>query len=176
MPVYGYVCKLCKIIAEELYFDPDDAPQTAKCLCGGMMQRSNIHRFRHVGPVFHDLMQVEKQLLGAKGLKEGKRLRGKRDIENWERANGLVRTTARQQRVNDEYANEMVYEQGKIVNSEGKDGWFEHVNRGDIKRITGWSESQYVRWRNLNNAEESRIGTDGSGLGKDDPGGTDSAA
>lgn len=176
MPVYGYACQNCRMVAEELYFDPDAAPDTAICLCGGLMKRRNINRFRHVGPVFHDLMQIEHQLLGSQGLKAGKRIRGKRDIENWERENGLVRTTSQQQRINDEYAHEMVYQQGEIVQQEGKDGWFEHVNKSDIKNITGWSDSQYVRWRNLNNAEESRIGSDGSGSGKHDPGGTDSPA
>lgn len=157
MPVHTYFCSTCQSCADEIFLGSETVPQTLTCLCGATMERGRVYRFRHVGPVFHDLMQIEENLLGKTKMAQGQRIRSKRDVEKWEKDNNLVRCTAQQARVNMEYSEEMAYEQGKIISTEGRDGWFEHCNKSDIKNITGWDDNQYVRWRNMNNAEERRI-------------------
>lgn len=157
MPTYTYTCPECRCAKDEFFVNYKDSLDTMVCFCGGTMGKDTVYTFKLVGPVFHDLMQIEETLLGKQALKAGKRLRGKRDIERWERENGLVRCTAKEEREGHEYYCDTRSEQSEILARAGQDGWFEHVNRGDIKDITGWSESQYLRWRNMNNAEQTRI-------------------
>ena len=157
MPTYTYICSDCRVSMDEMFRSYEESPENMTCFCGSEMSRGSIYQFRLVGPIFHDLMQIEKQLLGNKGLQSGKRIRGKKDVEKWEREHKLVRCTAKEERMGREYYADTRSQQEDIVSREGKDAWYEHCDRGDIKDITGWTEPQYQRWRSMNNAEQTRI-------------------
>lgn len=157
MPTYTYICTQCRVSMDELFKSYEDSPDTITCFCEGTMSRGSVYDFKLVGPIFHDLMQIEKQLLGNKGLQAGKRIRGKKDIEKWERENGLVRCTAKEERMGREYYSDTEAQQRDIVSKQGRQGWYEHCDRSDIKDITGWSEGQYHRWKDMNNAEQKRV-------------------
>lgn len=157
MPTYTYVCHVCRVSMDEFFTTYDSSPDSVRCFCGADMNRGSVYQFKLVGPVFHDLMEIEKTVLGNKGLQSGKRIRGKKDLEKWERDNKLVRCSAKEAREGHEYYSDMSSDQADIRSREGNDGWFEHCNRNDIKDITGWSESQYQRWRSMSNAEQKRV-------------------
>lgn len=156
MPLYDYVCKQCNAHTEELVYDLP-AQKSLPCDCGHHMIKVSVNRFRHVGPVFEDLMAAEERLLGAKGLKAGKRLRGKKDIEKWERDNKLVACTAQEARISREYALEEAHEQETIVRTQGVEAYHQKKDKDSIKNVTGWNETQYTRWKGATDVEEKRI-------------------
>jgi len=156
MPLYDYVCHECDAHSEELVYDLP-AKKTMPCDCGHNMRKVSVHRFRHIGPVFEDLMAAEERLLGVKGLKAGKRLRGKKDIERWERENGLTACTQQEARISREYALEEAHEQDTIVRSQGADAYHKKKDKDSIKDVTGWTESQYTRWKGATDVEEKRL-------------------
>ncbi len=156
MPLYDYVCDECDAHSEELVYDLP-AAKTMPCSCGHYMRKLAVHKFRHIGPVFEDLMAAEERLLGNQGLKAGKRLRGKKDIERWERDNGLTVCTAQEARISREKAAEDAFEQDRIVRSQGADAYHKKKDKDAIKEVTGWNETQYTRWKGATDAEEQRL-------------------
>lgn len=149
MPIYKYQCTSCDFI-DEYIVDVDDQNNVQICdQCGGLANYYPFFKFRHVGPVFADLMEIEDRLLSPKQRKAGMRIKDHRDVSKWESQNKLTRCTAQEIKESRERSLEMVHMQQETERTEGKNGWAEKVDKMDIQETTGWSDTQYTRWKTM---------------------------
>ena len=149
MPLYKYKCTSCDYI-DEYIVDVDDQNSVQICEeCGGLANYYPFFKFRHVGPVFADLMDIEDRLLSTKQRQAGMRIRDHRDVEKWERDNKLTVCTEQEIKENREYSMDLVSQQKKVMSEGGMSAWADEVDRMDIQSSTGWSDTQYDRWKTL---------------------------
>lgn len=149
MPLYKYKCTSCDYI-DEYIVDVDDQNSVQICEeCGGLANYYPFFKFRHVGPVFADLMDIEDRLLSTKQRQAGMRIRDHRDVEKWERDNKLTVCTEQEIKENREYSMDLVSQQKKVMSEGGMSAWADEVDRMDIQSTTGWSDTQYDRWKTL---------------------------
>ena len=149
MPLYKYKCTSCDYI-DEYIVDVDDQNSVQICEeCGGLANYYPFFKFRHVGPVFADLMDIEDRLLSTKQRQAGMRIRDHRDVEKWERDNKLTVCTEQEIKENREYSMDLVSQQKKVMSEGGMSAWADEVDRMDIQSTTGWSDTQYDRWKSL---------------------------
>ena len=149
MPLYKYKCTSCEYI-DEYIVDVDDQNSVQICEeCGGLANYYPFFKFRHVGPVFADLMDIEDRLLSTKQRQAGMRIRDHRDVEKWERDNKLTVCTEQEIKENREYSMDLVSQQKKVMSEGGMSAWADEVDRMDIQSTTGWSDTQYDRWKTL---------------------------
>ena len=149
MPIYKYQCTSCDFI-DEYIVDVDDQNNVQICdQCGGLANYYPFFKFRHVGPVFADLMEIEDRLLSPKQRKAGMRIKDHRDVAKWESQNKLTRCTAQEVKESRERSLDLVQMQQETEKAEGKQGWAEKVDKMDIQETTGWSDTQYSRWKTM---------------------------
>ena len=161
MPLYHYACTSCNQVTEHLVeVDEQEKPQI--CGCGGLSNYlPQLLRFRHVGPVFHDLMQIEDKLLTNKQKQSGMRLRDSRDVAKWERDNKMTVCSEQEIKESREHSLDMAAMQNKTVAEGGNDAWAEKVDRMDITSSTGWSDGQYDRWKTMTDTKQKEVIKDG---------------
>tara|TARA_R110002020_G_scaffold95554_3_gene229182 strand:+ start:9121 stop:9615 length:495 start_codon:yes stop_codon:yes gene_type:complete len=161
MPLYYYACTSCDLVTEHLV-DVDDQQKPQICGCGGLSNYlPQLLRFRHVGPVFADMMEIEDKLLTSKQKRQGMRLRDGRDVKKWERDNKLTVCTEQEVREGREYSMDMASKQKKALAEGGNDAWADEVDRMDITSTTGWSDSQYQRWKTMTDTKQKEVIEDG---------------
>ena len=161
MPLYKYKCTSCDYI-DEFIVDVEDQNNIQICEeCGGIANFFPYFKFRHVGPVFSDLMEIEDRLLSTKQKAAGMRIKDRRDVERWERDNKLTVCTEQEVKQNLEYSQDMAAMQQKTIAESGHNGWAEKVDRMDIQEKTGWSDGQYDRWKEMTDkAQKEAIDAD----------------
>jgi len=161
MPLYYYACASCELVTEHLV-DVEEQEKPQICGCGGLSNYlPQLLRFRHVGPVFSDLMEVEDRLLTNKQKKAGMRIRDGRDVAKWERDNKLTACTEQEIKEGREHSLDMASMQKETVADGGNDAWAAKVDRMDIQSSTGWSDTQYDRWKTMTNTKQKEVMEDG---------------
>ena len=149
MPIYKYKCTSCDYI-DEYIVDVEDQRSVQICEeCGGLANYFPFFKFRHVGPVFSDLMEMESSMLTNKQKAAGMRIRDHRDVQKWERDNKLTACTEQEIREGREHSLDMAAMQKSTSREGGCDAWAEKVDRMDIQGTTGWSDGQYDRWKDM---------------------------
>jgi hypothetical protein len=157
MPLYLYACTSCDLVTEHLV-DVEEQEKPQICGCGGLSNYlPQLLRFRHVGPVFSDLMEIEDRLLTNKQKKAGMRIRDGRDVKKWERDNKLTACTEQEIRENREYSLDMASKQKQTLSDGGNDAWAAEVDRMDITSATGWSDDQYYRWKTMTETKQKEV-------------------
>jgi hypothetical protein len=56
-----------------------------------------------------------------------------------------------------EYATDETVDQEKTIAQDGRNAWFDRVDREDIQEVTGWNTQQYNRWKEATDEYESTI-------------------
>lgn len=162
MPIYHYQCASCDFV-DEYIVDVEDQFSTQVCdLCGGFANYLPYFKFRHIGPVFSDLMDMEDNMLSRKQKQSGMRFRDHRDVERWEKENKVTRCNAQEMKESREYHQDLLSMQRQIVSTQGNDAWADEVDRMDITSATGWSDGQYNRWKTMTDKaqKDAQNGTD----------------
>ena len=152
MPVVKYQCPNGHLHKSIVVFT-DSARPTHKCHCGEIGTRQ-MSGFGVGGQIFFDLMRAEDQLLG-KNRKQS--FRDSSDVKAWEKENGVVQCTAQEMREYQEYATDEAVDQHNTIEREGRDAWFDRVDKEDIQQVTGWDSQQYTRWKEATDEYESTI-------------------
>ena len=107
MPCYYYKCTTCEYI-DEFIVDVEKREEVQICeQCSGLANHFPYFKFRHIGPVFSDAMEIEEQLL------------------------------SRKQR------------------AQGRQHYYDEVDKMDIQSQTGWSDTQYDRWKTMTDKAQS---------------------
>lgn len=152
MPVVKYQCPnghQHKVI----YVFANTAKPTTTCHCGATSTR-HMSGFGIGGQVFFDLMRAEDQLLGKNREQS---FRDASDVKAWEKDNGVVPCTAQEMREYKEYATDQAVDQHNTIEREGREAWFDRVDKEDIQEVTGWDTQQYTRWKEATDEYESAI-------------------
>lgn len=152
MPVVKYQCPNGHLHKSIVVFT-DSARPTHKCHCGEIGTRQ-MSGFGVGGQIFFDLMRAEDQLLG-KNRKQS--FKDSSDVKAWEKENGVVQCTAQEMREYKEYATDEAVDQHNTIEREGRDAWFDRVDKEDIQQVTGWDSQQYTRWKEATDEYESAI-------------------
>jgi putative FmdB family regulatory protein len=160
MPLYKYKCDACDFI-DEYIVDVEDQNSVQICEeCGGLANYYPFFRFRHIGPVFADLMEIEDRLLTRKQKQAGMRIRDHRDVRKWEKDNKVTACTEQEIKEGREYHEDMAAMQQKVISTGGHDAWADEVDRMDIQEKTGWSDGQYDRWKTMTDTAQKDVGND----------------
>ena len=149
MPCYYYKCTTCEFI-DEYIVDVEEREQVQICdQCGGLANHYPYFKFRHIGPVFADAMEIEENLLSPKQRAAGMRIRDHRDLKKWERDNKLVRCSDREVDLGQQYSEDLVSMQRRCIKEGGRQHYYDEVDKMDIQETTGWSDGQYSRWKTM---------------------------
>jgi hypothetical protein len=152
MPVVKYQCSKGHV-HKAIVSSTQLAESTRACHCGEDASRQ-VSGFGLGGQIFFDLMRAEDNLLG-KNRKES--FRDAKCIKAWEKDKGLVQCTAQEMRDYKEYATDKTVDQEKTIAQDGRNAWFDRVDREDIQEVTGWNTQQYNRWKEPTDEYESAI-------------------
>ena len=129
------------------------------CSCGGVRDRVQIYKVVTIGPVWDKLEEYNSNLLSSKERAAGKELKSKKDIDQWERDRGLVRMAPSSSEAR-MYAEKTEHEAKtieKIHKSDGKTAVVDYFDKTSVLEGTSWDSAQYNRWKEANDAAESRI-------------------
>ncbi len=149
MPLVKYKCEQGHVYRRILLAD---LPSIDVCKCGSQSKRV-MSNFGLGGQIFFDLMQAESTLLGS-GSSE--RFNDSNDVRAWEKNNGVVQCTAKEQREYREYTTDQAVDQHKTIVNEGREAWFDRGDKEEIQQSNGWNDSQYNRWKEVSDEYESR--------------------
>ena len=167
MPIFEYECSSCKGKNEEIFFPRDDIPDEMNCPCGDTRSRVRVYKISVVGPVWDKLEDYNSTLLSSKERASGKELKSKKDIDRWERERGLVRMDPASSEAR-MYAEETEAEADtikKLHKTDGRSGVVDYLDKTSILSGTSWDGAQYNRWKEANDAAESRIESGDANLG-----------
>ena len=154
MPIFDYVCSGCNASKEQIYLGSESIPDTVDCVCGGVSTRSNIHSFRHVGPVWSDLEDYSKAIYGTSGMMRGKEVKTYKDIKKFEDEHCFVRTDTRSAKYRssvDDMKQESL-ELNLVAKQGGREAAADHIYKQEMKDATGWTNTQYNRWKEISDA------------------------
>ena len=155
MPCYYYKCTTCEYI-DEFIVDVEKREKVQICeKCGGLANHFPYFKFRHIGPVFSDAMEIEEKILSRKQRAQGMRIRDHRDLKKWEQDNKLVRCTDKEVEQGEEYSQDLISMQNKCIKEGGRQHYYDEVDRMDIQSETGWSDTQYNRWKTMTDKAQS---------------------
>jgi hypothetical protein len=169
MPIFEFKCSSCQLKTEELFFPRDTVPDSIDCSCGDMRDRIQVYSLGIIGPVWDKLEEYNNTLLSPQERASGKELRTNKDIKNWEKERGLVRMdpSSSEARI---YAEQNEEESQTIKNlhkTDGRSGVVDYLDKTSILEGTSWDSSQYNRWKEANDAAESRIDAGVANVGDD---------
>jgi hypothetical protein len=148
MPIINYTCSSGHRVRRIMY---QDIPDKVPCHCGLDAHRK-ISTFVLGSEVFFDLAQSEDMILG-KNRKTS--FRDAKDKKAWEKEQGVVPCSAKEMRESREYATDQIVDQEKIIATGGVEAWYDHGDKQEIIEKTGWTDSQYNRWKEVNDEYES---------------------
>jgi len=149
MPCYYYKCTTCEII-DEFIVDVEKRSEVQICDgCGGLANHFPYLKFRHIGPVFSDAMEIEEQILSKKQRGDGMRIRDHRDLKKWEQDNKLVRCTDKEVTAGEEHSQDLISMQSRCIKEGGRQHYYDEVDKMDIQESTGWGDTQYNRWKTM---------------------------
>ena len=158
MPLHDYICASCNGISEYIVdFEERENVQTCDYCNGIASFDSRVKRFRHIGPVFADLMDIEDRLLSTKQKAAGMRIRDHRDVTKWERDNKVVACSEEEQKFAQEENRELAAQQKKTVSEGGMTAWADEVDKTDIQSSTGWSDTKYDRWKTMTDTAQKDL-------------------
>lgn len=151
MPLFDYTCGTCGFEEEELV---DDAAVVLPCACKGSRRARTVARLHVVGPVFSGMEDFEKATLGVQQMKAGVRFRGAKDIEKWEHERGLERASAAEIARMHEFNHDESNTMKRVEREGGTQAVQDYALRTEVQERTGWSDSQYTRWKEHTDAAE----------------------
>lgn len=176
MPVFDYECSKCNARFEEVFLCGETIEDVMPCLsCDSPCERVLIYAFHCNGLEDHQLESMEKALFTTKQRAAGHKLRQSDSSELRKRGEELrFKTHSDLRRFEDsrgwrrldpkasEYKNRMDElmdddsDIKRIQTTDGADAAADFINKSDIREKTGWSSSQYDRWRNLTDKVSSQ--------------------
>lgn len=173
MPLYEFRCPFGHL-TEDIY--PLECPHEIRCpVCMEVAER--VHRVYPVvtvGPIFSGMERFEEALL-TPAERRGRtvvasdgtvvrvippiRFKSVRDIEAYEREHGLSRLEPESSRARELHEAETADAEGlaKAKAEGGEDGRWDYLRESTIKDETGWDDSTYTRWRDINDAIETEV-------------------
>tara|TARA_R110002124_G_scaffold240557_1_gene405826 strand:+ start:66 stop:563 length:498 start_codon:yes stop_codon:yes gene_type:complete len=165
MPCYYYKCTTCEYI-DEYIVDVEKRSEVQICdECGGLANHYPYFKFRHIGPVFSDAMDLEEQILSRKEREQGVRIRDHRDLKKWERDNKLVRCSDKEVAQGEEYSEDIMSMQKRCITKGGRQHYYDEIDKMDIQETTGWSDGQYSRWKTMTDKAQSEAQSGDTELG-----------
>lgn len=159
MPIHRYKCESCSGILEELFLGSEPILEKLDCDCGGVAERSQINRFRHVGPVFEDLEAYTGAFYSQKQQANGASIRSYKDVKRFENENNLARVNPDSQawKHQAESAKQEEYEMACIKNKSGRSGVADYIYKKEMQDCTGWSDLKYSRWKTNHDATQTAV-------------------
>jgi putative FmdB family regulatory protein len=156
MPIYDYVCATCDSRREHLFLAGEPAPDTKDCEDCGLDEahRSDVNRFRIVGPVFADMERYNSALLTPQQRRSGMEFKSGKEIERYEASNGLRRldphsTEARTIRAENMDEDRMYRDRSA---RDGEQAALDHMDKNDVQAATGWTDARYAKQKELSDA------------------------
>tara|TARA_R100000458_G_C8256547_1_gene232602 strand:+ start:561 stop:1085 length:525 start_codon:yes stop_codon:yes gene_type:complete len=156
MPIHRYQCGSCSGVLEELFLGSEKILDELDCDCGGVAKRSQINRFRHVGPVFEDLEAYTGAFYSQKQQANGARVRSYKDVKRFENENNLARISPDSQawKHQVENAKQEEYEMSCVKQESGRAGVADYIYKKEMQDVTGWSDMKYSRWKTTHDAAQ----------------------
>lgn len=163
MPLYLFVCDARENHngARARFEDIVALDTSARtCVCGATASRDRRPaRFQPIGAIHSGMDRFESALLTNAQREEGVRFKSEKDIEKYERENGLVRQDpggSTWRHCMEQLADEAA-DIGEVRRKDGVDGAIQFVKDMEIMDVTDWSRTDYVRWRNATDAAQADI-------------------
>ena len=156
MPIHRYKCASCSGILEELFLGSDQILDKLDCSCGGVAEKNQINRFRHVGPVFEDLDAYTGAFYSTRQQANGARIRSYKDVKRFENENNLARVTPESRSWKDqvESSKQEEHEMARIKKEAGRGGVADYIYKKEMQDVTGWSDLKYSRWKTIHDATQ----------------------
>jgi hypothetical protein len=155
MPVHDYHCDRCGSRTEVVYLMREDVRDDVPCdYCVGSARKSDVNRFRIVGPVWDKLDVYNRNLLKTDERRQGMEFKSHKDVERYEAAAGLRQidpASVEYRRNRDAQMDEArMYETRR--DRDGTDAAFAHMDKVDIQAKTGMSDASYSRYKEASDA------------------------
>jgi hypothetical protein len=153
MPLHRFCCTLGHTI-EELFRISDDVPDALVCpRCGDRAVRTVGVVYTN-GPVWDGLEFYNQALLSPAQRRAGQEFKTASQIARWEREQGLQRTSDPERKFWAEKGRDETSTRKRIVSEDGQQAEAKWVYKQEMQDSTGWSDSQYIDWKDKNDAAQ----------------------
>ena len=154
MPIFDYVCSGCGSSKEHLYLGSESIPDSIACSCVSSSTRSGVYSFNPVGPIWSGLEDYSKAIYGTSGMMRGQEVRTYKDIKKFEEENSFVRTDPNsvKYRSSVDDMKQEALELDRVAEQDGREAVADHIYKQEMKDATGWTNTQYNRWKEISDA------------------------